>query len=301
LELREAGKAARAGKEPVDESREVEIEEPDDDEEQIDAEGRETRADRRRRRGEEHEHLVSARAEAMALRAEKAALEARVAAAESRRQPEPAGPDPIDAELATVFEEQDTLISAWNAGADKFTEAQRAEYKKKAQALEIRKGVALARKAGARAPEPPKDPRQIYAEQINDQTKLRYPDVYADPRAIGHANGLRLIALGEGRPDSVEMWAECAEQARSKYKTAPGSRREVAESDRRSHTAAPRGMGTGGQERQTRRVEMTPENRRMAIKYGERFKDPKTGRALTEAQAIQRWVNRVGPRLQKDA
>jgi regulator of protease activity HflC (stomatin/prohibitin superfamily) len=25
----------------------------------------------------------------------------------------------------------------------------------------------------------------------------------------------------------------------------------------------------------------------MAIKYGERFKDPKTGRALTEAQAIQ--------------
>lgn len=299
-------RALAAGGDAIDDEPEVEaqgpshaldIEEPDDGEDDID-EPRPSRRERRRERGELHSALESTRAEAAALRAEKAALEARLASVPkpSEKTPEV---DPIDEEIKKVYEEQDSLLTAWNAGADKFTEPQKADYKRRAQELEIRKGTLFAKKAGA-GRQQAVDPLQTHRAGLDIQTRAVYPDVYANQQALQYADLTLKRSIAAGLPDTIETWKAAAQEARERFGTAP-SRRGASDADRNKFTAASRGSGGGEREPAKRTLNLSPEAlavaKRSAVRMYSKVRDPKTGKPLSEEQMLQRWVNRVGPRV----
>lgn len=263
-----------------DDDAEVEID-PDAD---LDSDTRpETRKERRANRFREAENKrVAAESRAEALAAENTRL-MQLSTRPQVQQPQRSPTADLDQELSGVFRDQEALFREYadverqHNGAvpadvhEKYLERSRSLDQKKAS---VHYRIEERHRAPHRA-----------QEALTMQLRNEWPDIYSNPKAIEYVVGAMQMRRARGEADSKELHDSCAQEARQVIlgvRPAP----DAAQRARASGVtrgggalgAAPKGAGS---------IVFTRELKAIATAMYPR---------LTEAEAMQRWANKVGPK-----
>ena len=266
-------------------------------------EPRQTRQERKRERGriyQENEELKRRLSDYQADRERLAKLEGLAQSYQQQMQQQALlqqqmyqsqGPDPIQQELDSIYDEQNMLYESYAAlqRSNGMTADKQREYQKRARQLEERKYSAMARR---NQPQQPQQQGNGAAEAIHAILRGRYSDVYDDQRALAYANAEfhRRRALGE--PDSMETAESAMEAAREafgKAQTRRGTKSaRPSEGTRRRFSGPPQNQSSGGGQPTRRSMRLDASQKRMAEAM---YPD------IDPAKAHQKWVNRVGKKL----
>lgn len=278
-----AGKLAeRIGSARDEDTEEVPITEPDEDEEDALTE----RQQKRNKRSATH---VSARERAAAAEARAEAYKEALALAGRDRKDTGPGPGQvpptaeIDSSIRRNYAQQEALHDEYNArvkaaGQAGLSKDEEQRFKDRAIDLDVENKTLVAdRRDAVRAPQ------RAEAARV-EALKARAPDVYNDARAFQFARGLYNQEIARGMADSLELHDSCMEQARQVIfgkRPKPDAIQKQRLTGMGGGTRAP----AGGEERQSLSMPKGSPLYRMAIA---RYPD------LEPAQACQKWAQKSG-------
>ena len=194
---------------------------------------------------------------------------------------QPAGKDPYEAQLDSVYERQSEAYNAAQAEikAGTFTPERQKHYEGVARSIESEKTRIHTQRVVA------DQTQQLRQEQAQQVWVQKHPEVYQNPRAFEYAKATfqRRLALGE--TSTNQMVDEIMEETKTQFRL--GNRPAPTASDRARMTGLPAAGSGGGK---PTGVTMTPELRKMAIAA-----HPE----LSEADALKKWANGPGKRLRE--
>lgn len=186
------------------------------------------------------------------------------------------GPPPqierINHALKELYEQQDTLTSAWSAKVQTGASAEEISgFTKKARALQEKReelvAMRVAVQMGVGRQQHVPDAREMQQEIIRQQTRTRHSDIF------GHTDSDRILRwtqgyfdqrVAEGAVDSQELQDEAMEAARSKFGLNSRHQR-TRPAPSRSEKARLGGTGGGsGRQPERQQVVVTKEMRKMA-------------------------------------
>lgn len=276
--------------EPIDDPEEVEI--PVDDEPEESAP--KTRAERRKERGKLFKALMDSEKQKAALEARLARLEG-VAQAVTSQAPRPEQQaDPLELLHSEYISHRNRIQGEYEAlaAAGNLTDDKRENLQRDLDSLELQRKKAeiniIRQQAG-----PQMDPQQVIKRAIQTQLAAKYPQVYANQRAVRYAGAVyeqiklqNTDANGNPTIPPEEIHRMAMDQTMKDLGI---------DSGKRSAPTAPRhkfhgqGKGAAGGKSGPRTVRMTKENRLMADALYSHIPD--------EQERYKRWAKEVGSKL----
>lgn len=269
--------------------------EPDDDDDDDDEappqpetiESRPSRKERRRERARGYNELKETTAQlTAALQQEREARARMEGLMQANLRPQQQGPHPAQVEVDEALREQDEFYQAFTTNLPRMTEAQKEEAGKRARALEIKKGLAMAKLANAqmgiaRGP----DPNQIRQLAFQEQLNMRYPDIAADPKAADLGGHIARALIAERGAATWEILDEAAEETRRRLgmKSTRSAPRPT-ETQKAKFVGAPKGP-SGGSSGESKPIRITKKQAQMAENAYPN---------LAPGKAHQKWWNEVG-------
>jgi hypothetical protein len=203
-------------------------------------------------------------------------------------------PDPIDAELKNVYQQQTQLADVWNArrSAGNLTPAEQNEMIERARDLDEKRVDLLNRRTLMRTGVGQVDPDAIHKQVLHAQIRQRHGDVYANQRQLQYADGeyQRLRALGE--PDSMDTLDRAMDAARKRFGQQAKytrHREPPSSSERARFTGTTSGGGGNKPASERKTLKLTPELKQMADAALSHIKD--------ERARYQQFANTVGKKM----
>lgn len=211
----------------------------------------------------------------------------------AQQRPAEKVPDPLDARLDSLFNEQDLLYREYNSRSNQMTAAEHADFAKRQRALSRQMmeigGELAVRKLGVGRNDPEQTRSQIVAQELH----MRHGDVLRDERMRMYADGVWRQLRAKGREDDWSTIDDAFDQTRKAFGLRPKNGATAPSAGYKAKLQGnPRGMGGNGSEgRQV--VTMTKEFQQMANAVYEHVKDPQKryrmwaagpGRRLLEKQ-----------------
>ncbi len=269
--------------------------EPDDDDGDEDEgppetrqpEQRPSRAERRRARAGNFNELKESNERLQRELQETRQAQARMEGLlQANMRPQQQGPHPAQLAVDEALREQDEFYQMFHATVANMTPAQKEESSRRARALEIKKGVAMAQLANAQSGVGRgADPNQIRQLAFQEQLNMRYADIAADPRAAELGGHIARALIAERGAATWEILDEAAEETRRRLgmkstRVAP----KPTERQKAQFVSAPKGAGAGSA------AEAKP--LRITKKQAQMAENAYPG--LPAGKAHQKWWNEVG-------
>lgn len=275
------------------EAPDIDNEEDDDDDDSAPpqpetVEARPSRKERRRERSRGYNELkeTTARLETALQQEREARARMEGLMQANLRPPQQQGPHPVQLEVEDALREQDEFYQYFTANLPRMTEAQKEEAGRRARALEIKKGTAMAKLANvqmgiARGP----DPNQIRQLAFQEQLNMRYPDIASDPKAADLGGHIARALIAERGAATWEILDEAAEETRRRLgmkstRAAP----KPTEATKAKFVGAPKGP-SGGSSGESKPIRITKKQAQMA---------ENAYPTLAPGKAHQKWWNEVG-------
>ena len=211
----------------------------------------------------------------------------------------PKGKTEAEQELEQYWREQQTFLTAYNQRiantAQAVTPEEQRQYETQARDLRLKEHrimtkMALQEQGIGRAP----DPQDIERGMIERQKRQAFPDVYENNKALAYADTeyTRRTQI-DGEPHGWDTFSACMNEARTKVlRKPPPQTRETLEVRRRQYAGTSR--GAGADQGEDNRVKVTAKERGFALQM---YRHDKT---LTDDQKVQKWVNKIGPKLKAE-
>jgi hypothetical protein len=263
-----------------------------DDEERLDAEAEQrlSRKERRSQRGRDFVREANERAE----RAEQAVAALRQEMMSQRQPPKEEKPkeDTHQVEMDKVYDDQELLVSAYNAAAARkggMTPEERADFSRRGREIEQRKINVAARKmlaeqgyAGGKAP----TAEEIIVETQRREIAQKYGDVISDQNRLRWVHGRMGQLTAEGLPDNPATLDRAMNEARRKFGLGGNAPPSNAEKQRLAGIPRGGGMSSSAGDRS---IVMTGEYRKLADAAYPHIKD--------KADRYKKWAQGPGRRL----
>lgn len=198
-----------------------------------------------------------------------------------RPAPAAAGDNGAD-ELESIYQEQEMIAMQANAGVQLPKELVE-RLSRRAKELDVAKHRIIAQRELRQALPAIQGAQQ---HPMRAMLEMKFPDVYANPRAREWAGAWCVQRVARGRRYDISMVEESLEQARKEF----GMATRPTSATQRSRTSGP-GGGSGGHGGDARVITLTPDQVEMAkVAY----------KHLPEKEAIRKWAATVGKKLAEE-